>query len=168
MTPKVIPNLDSKIIARFWKRVEIKGPNECWPFKDIVREDGYGRLRVKGKKHYAHRVAFVASGKQFTNGPHVRHVVCANRRCCNPAHLESGTKQDNADDREKDGRTSRGNRHSAIMTETIRRRSKLSLESATEIRELCASGIGHRELSEKFEVAISTISSVVTGRNWKV
>lgn len=79
----------------FWSRIAIGAPDECWPW--IRAKPGqYGRWR----KQPAHRTAY-----ELTHGPItgplqkvVRHR-CDNKACCNPAHLELGSHQDNALDR---------------------------------------------------------------------
>lgn len=35
--------MDEKTIARFWTKVEKRGPNECWEWK-AARVQGYGAL----------------------------------------------------------------------------------------------------------------------------
>ncbi len=164
MAPTGIPRLTEAGKIRFWKKVYVGAKDECWPLRKVTRSDGYGRIRVNGEKHYAHRVAFVAAGNTFEDGPYVRHVVCANRQCCNPRHLASGTKQDNADDRERDGNTSRGPRHSQIMSVLNRARAKLSDQKAREIRaKCCATGLTQREIAAMYGVCQSLVSGIARG-----
>jgi hypothetical protein len=77
----------------FWANVKISAPTECWPWLRYTQK-GYGRTRFGGKSMQAHRVAW-----QLTNGPVPLGLVldhlCRNRGCCNPAHLEPVTNEEN-------------------------------------------------------------------------
>ncbi len=79
----------------FWRRVDRRGPDECWPWK-IATKNGYGRFSLNCVEFYSHRYAYA-----LTYGPppegretHVMHS-CNNKRCCNPAHLSLGTAAEN-------------------------------------------------------------------------
>jgi hypothetical protein len=77
-------------LNRFWKNVDIREVNECWPYKRKAISGGYPLIFwyeddfVQGRA-YTHRVAYEWA---FGNAG-VRHVKhrCDNKRCCNPAHL---------------------------------------------------------------------------------
>lgn len=75
---------------------------DCWPVIKNIGKDGYGILRVNGRKERAHRIMF---SLYFPNvdAPVVRHK-CNNTGCINPAHLREGTPHDNALDRMLSGR----------------------------------------------------------------
>jgi hypothetical protein len=63
---------------------------------------GYGkislyRLGKRTVKERVHRIMYMAVHGPIPNGLVVRHR-CDNKRCCNPYHLEVGTKSENAYD----------------------------------------------------------------------
>ena len=45
--------LSEKDIERFWNKVNIKEPNECWLWKGCIGKDGYGQLWVQGRTMHA-------------------------------------------------------------------------------------------------------------------
>lgn len=92
----------SKVI-RFWRRVDVRGPDECWNFKGSVK-NGYGWYVAKlvGKEYRPHRIAFELTFGQPSK-PFICHH-CDNPSCCNPFHLFPGTYQDNFNDMVSKGR----------------------------------------------------------------
>ena len=86
---------------RFWSRVLISDPNECWVWTGSRRGDSYGQLYIGGKHRATHRVAHYLATLCWP--PVVRHR-CDNRVCCNPHHLEGGTQTDNMRDVVERGR----------------------------------------------------------------
>lgn len=100
---------------RFWRDVDKRGPDECWPWKRSTMRGGYGRFPVTSRNQQrAHRYAY-----ELTHGPIPKDIVichrCDNPPCCNPAHLFAGTHADNVRDRVAKGRSSSGEKHSTIM-----------------------------------------------------
>lgn len=77
---------------KFWLRVRVGEPDECWPWTGGRSSTGYGYLYWYGRKMPAHRIAFF-----LTNGywPEVTDHLCRNRPCCNPGHLEDVTDAEN-------------------------------------------------------------------------
>ena len=78
---------------RFWDKVKKAGPDDCWEWQPSLRKDGYGQFHYEGTMRLAHRMSFL-----FTHGREAEGVVmhlCNNKRCCNPAHLEDGSQQQN-------------------------------------------------------------------------
>jgi hypothetical protein len=111
--------INAKDLARFWAKVDKNGPTiphmsgPCWTWLASKNADGYGKFRLSGQARIAHRVSFLIAGGVFTEAkPHCLHQ-CDNPACCNPAHLFTGSNQDNVADRESKGRNNppRGDVH---------------------------------------------------------
>jgi hypothetical protein len=90
---------------RFWSRVDIRGPDDCWPWKGGRRVRGYGGLVFEGKPRLAHHVSFRLT---YGRWPDYSRHSCDNEPCCNPAHLLEGTHADNMADKVQRGRQARG------------------------------------------------------------
>ena len=77
---------------RFWARVQIGAPDECWEWMGSHTTAGYGNLRVApNKTDYAHRVSYRLTHGEIPNGLDIDHL-CRNRTCVNPGHLEAVTR----------------------------------------------------------------------------
>ena len=99
---------------RFWAKVDKspgQGPEgDCWGWLASTVSGGYGHFRVGGKNVRAHRFSYELHHGPIPEGKIVRHS-CDNPPCPNPDHLLLGTDQDNADDRVRRGRSSKGEEH---------------------------------------------------------
>lgn len=87
---------------RFWEKVDIRGPEECWPWI-AGRRNQYGVFGVRaGHSPDAHTYAYdITKGldRPRRKGEHVDHIchpddgscewaTCRHTLCCNPAHLQ--------------------------------------------------------------------------------
>jgi len=99
--------------ARFWRKVDQRGPDECWPWKGTRLRTGRGQvhLRWEGKKNV--RATAPAVAWVLTHGPIPSGLVpCHNcptgddPNCVNPTHLFLGTQAENVHDSVKKGRFS--------------------------------------------------------------
>lgn len=92
---------------RFWSKVDVRAPHECWEWQAERNHAGYGRLHHDGSKKSAHRLAWALVNGPIPAGLCVCHR-CDNRRCCNPTHLFLGTVADNNRDMMAKGRVRNG------------------------------------------------------------
>lgn len=99
---------DLYTVARFWAKVKVGRPSECWPWQGGDTAKGYGRFRIGPKLVLAHHVAWeLAHGPLPAtpgyHGPVVRHR-CDTPACCNWRHLRHGTQLENVEDMDVKGR----------------------------------------------------------------
>lgn len=148
--------------ARFWKKVDLRGPAECWPWTACVRrkDEGYGAFAINRKHHPASRVAWVLTNGEIPPGLNICHE-CDNPRCCNPAHLFLGTNQQNNDDKVAKKRHAFGSRvGTAKLTEDQAR----AIKDARPSHGRAPRGL-RTALADQFGVSYATIGDV-WGRRW--
>jgi hypothetical protein len=87
---------------RFWRKVDRRLDDECWPWLGGIDPKGYGQFHIStpsGRRTVrAHRIAY-----ELTFGPipndmpldHVRDRGCTLKHCVNPYHLEPVTHAEN-------------------------------------------------------------------------
>lgn len=89
---------------RFWDKVGVGKPDECWPWLGGEHTAGYGGFSAPGIGKRTHRIAVALVADE----PVAAHLVvchsCDNPGCCNPNHLFVGTHQDNRRDCNSKGR----------------------------------------------------------------
>lgn len=156
--------LSHRFQRRFWKRVDIRGEDECWNWTGFAPY-GYGRISIGPRENVfeisVHRVVMVFELRDnLPTHLFALHSCIGNKRCCNPNHLRLGTQTENIADMDRQGRRvpAFGVRNGAA---------KLSPEKVVEIRRLYSSGNWTlKELAAKFGVFFSTIHKVVSGERW--
>jgi hypothetical protein len=147
---------------RFWSYVDIREPNECWPWKGGTFARGYGQFRAGKKKVRANRCAY-----ELVKGPlgelNSLHE-CDNPPCCNPAHLFKGSLSDNSIDRHRKGRAGpfvlrpmRGEENPAA---------KLCVGQVLEIRAMKQAGLPQRKIAQIFSLSQSQVGNIVRGESW--
>jgi hypothetical protein len=68
---------------RFWRLVDVRGRDECWPWLGHVDRDGQGWFR--GSR--ADAIAYQRARGPLPAGARLEHG-CGDRRCMNPEHME--------------------------------------------------------------------------------
>lgn len=148
----------------FWRNVDRRGPNECWPWLRSTQHSGHGQLsrRINGRKHSAraHRIAWELTNGPIPDGQLVCHR-CDNPPCCNPAHLFLGTHDDNMADCKDKGRNV-----SPRLTRSAHPRAVLSEGDVVEIRRQRSDGALLREIAASFGIGTSHVSRICRGLNW--
>lgn len=86
--------LPAPVWERFWKKVDRRGPDECWPWIGALNDSGYGAIWDGTRLVYAHRLSWMLHGGTIPDKFQVDHL-CRNRACVNPAHLDIVTHIDN-------------------------------------------------------------------------
>lgn len=88
----------------FWKSVQVRGVDECWPWTRHKTRDGHGMVSVRCHWTTAHRFAWeLYTGVRPEHSDFIMHT-CDNPPCCNPAHLVLGNHQANMADMVAKGR----------------------------------------------------------------
>lgn len=156
---ELLPLLARKGTAeRFWARVKIGRPDECWPWQGSRKHTGlpYGKFKVASYKTVtASRCAYALGTGQEPGEAAVLHS-CDNPPCCNPGHLYAGTIKDNSKDMVERGRWRTGRK-------VIKR---LKPGEVEEIRELLAAGLTNTAIGKRYGVSRSTIANIRTGASW--
>jgi len=86
-----------RIMAKVVRQPHATLAEPCWVFTGTRTPGGYGRIGVGSKTagtDYTHRVMFRESVGPIPSGYQIDHL-CRVRACCNPAHLEAVTRQEN-------------------------------------------------------------------------
>jgi len=150
-------------IKKFWEKVAIKGPLDCWEWTGARKPKGYGNVRVDKKYLSSHRIAWELSNGNIPSGLIVMHI-CDNPSCCNPSHLVLGTRRTNSFDMINKGRE--GFRKNRAKGEN-NGNSKLRNSDVSKIKSISNSGdISQSELGSMFGVSQTTISRVLLGKTW--
>jgi hypothetical protein len=156
-------------IERFWSYVQ--KTDGCWEWTGPKFQSGYGILTIKRKMHRAHRASVVLHGGEIPNAMVVMHK-CDNPGCVRPEHLTVGTVEENNRDRDRKGRTARGEQSGQrLHPERTARGSrqglaKLTEDKVVELRRRAAGGEKLADLAIEFGVNKSTVSAAVSGQTW--
>jgi len=152
---------------QFWKKVDVRGPEECWPWLGRLNECGNAQWYWRGELRLIHHIAVelcfgVAIPRRTrsigSRGMIVRHS-CDLPHCANPFHLLTGTQLQNVRDMISRGRACRGSRHpKAKLNETIVRRIR---------RRFTNGGVMKRELAEENHIDPSAVSRIISNKIWK-
>ncbi len=173
-----IPKITPEIADRFWSKVDIRGEDECWPWKTALDGDGYGFFHVpiptpeKYLKLQAHRIAFYLEyGVDL--GPLLACHSCDNRPCCNPEHFFVGTTADNQHDAALKGRIPSGDEWARIhagevkpvLCGEINANAILTTAQVLEIRS--RTNEPRKKLAAEFGISWHYVQKLIGRRAWK-
>lgn len=168
---KPLPPLNQKDIERFWKYVDKRGPDECWPWTGAKSERGYGVFEMPTATVRACRVAWYVQNGTDPYPLMIRHQ-CRLKACSNAKHFLLGNHQNNMDDAVRDGSMASGDRNaSRLYPEKLRRgtthgMAKMSDETVALARKLNSEGVSLTAIAAQFGVSLSTVSRAVRGDTW--
>lgn len=141
--------LTQEDINRFWSRINIRGPDECWEWTAGL-SNGYGEITYHKKKFRCHRLSYAINIGPIPKGKLVLHK-CDNKPCCNPNHLYVGSYGDN-------------------ILDVIKRQSpklgKPSMFNLTEVltmKKLHTNGMSPKVIAENYGVSRSYIYQIIRG-----
>jgi len=155
-----VPMYRNNNTKRFWSKVEMGKPDECWEWRAYRNQDGYGKYMLNGRVESAHRIAWQMNWGDIPDGLCVCHR-CDNPACINPAHLYLATHQENMDDMREKGRA-KGHPGEENY------KAKLTTEQVKEIRRSYKGGYGEAiKTAKKYGVSTSTIQRIASGVLWK-
>lgn len=157
-----IPVMTDRDLARFWKKVSVGGPDDCWNWYERgTTINGYGKFFLAGDEFRAHRIAYFIAAGTDPGKLCVCHK-CDNRACCNARHLFAATQSVNLFDCVSKGRFIRVGRKGEANLQV-----KLTDAIVLEIRTRYASEpFGHKRLALEYGVARSLIHRIVKGSAW--
>lgn len=152
------------LAARFWAKVERRGPDECWPWLAATNTPGrYGRISRGGRGgpgFGAHRVSWEIHNGPIPDGLYVCHR-CDNPSCVNPKHLFLGTARENVADMVAKGR---GGNPPAWSGET-HPGAKLTDEQVAAIRSAARGSIA--KLARSLGINRTHAFDIRSGRAWR-
>lgn len=164
-----MPKAEEPISVRFSRKVDRRGPDECWPWTGSIANTGYGQMskrRPDGKWTMvnSHRLSWQVHNGEIPVGLEILHR-CDNRLCCNPAHLFLGTQADNIADMVGKQRHAFGEGSGRV---------KLTQAQVMEIKAALEPYAGGRvrrgvvrDLAERFGVSRAAVCLIGKGKNWR-
>jgi len=152
-----------ELSARFWHKVRIGGPDECWPWTGHQNPKGYGVIGYRGKLFVAHRVAWMLTFGDVPVGMSICHH-CDNPPCCNPSHLWAGTHAENMRDMMVKGR----NHSPGLSPNTPFRETRFRWPLVRTMRAIYATGkVSTALLGRVVGIGQSAAYNIVHNRTWR-
>jgi hypothetical protein len=159
-------------VERFWSKVDVREPDECWEWKAGRDRDGYGLFQLKRRQIRAHRFAWELANGSLLGQLHALHS-CDNPSCCNPTHLFPGTNTENTADMVAKGRNAKGANHGRYTKpERSARGSQSPLAKLNEwqvigIMAQWLQGTQQKQIAERYGLFPLTVGLIVRGKTWR-
>lgn len=163
---KILPYLEGKIgelrIMRFWSKVDMRGPDECWQWQASINASGYGRFKIASYNMVtASRMALICTKREEPAGLHVLHH-CDNPACCNPHHLYFGTIAQNNADKVNRGRAKTGDQSGANNGAA-----KLTEDQFALVIQRLKDGWNNKQIAADLPITHSMVSCIRVGKMWR-
>ena len=150
-----------RVIERYRGLVDVRGPQDCWPWKASINTSGYGRFKINPYEVVAaSRLTLVMATKQEHMDLLALHS-CDNPCCCNPRHLRWGTVADNVADMLERNRH-RSGKQDGLSNGACKLRPGDLETIITRFRR----GLNNKQISADLPVDHALISRIRTGRSW--
>jgi hypothetical protein len=143
--------------ARFWKKVVIRGKDDCWNWRGRGKNypTHWDGKKGMGANRYSLQLKLGRSLKTEEFACH----TCDNKRCVNPSHLFVGSSLDNSKDMVGKGRKESGEDVYGA---------KLTASDVLKLRIKYAKGnISIRDLAAETKVSEANLNHVLRGKTWK-
>lgn len=154
-------DFDGPTKKRFLSKLDVKGEDECWPWKSGIFNTGYGAFWIRGNNVPAPRAAYQLFVGTLDPDKYVCHH-CDNPLCCNPKHLFLATHEENMQDMKNKGRDYK--RHGETHPDA-----KLRAQDVRAMRKEFAQLVRafKRQKAAQFGMTVRGIQSVLDRTNWK-
>ncbi len=146
--------------CRFWHKVDMRGPTECWLWLGTKPAFGHGQFVCQGSVVYAHRFAWEQYYGRIPDDDNVCILhKCDVPACVNPAHLFMGTREDNVADMRRKGRGAKP----PILRGAANPNAKIDDNI---VREIKASPVTPREIAARFGITRRAYYKIRSGETW--
>lgn len=147
---------------RFWSKVDMKGPDECWDWQASLNHHDYGRFKMERYMTlHANRVAWALHNRRDPGELMVLHS-CDRPQCCNPFHLRLGTPADNIQDM-----IERGRRNYPDQAGSANGAAKIDEQTLAVIVQRLKDGWNNKQIAADLPVGHSLVSRIRVGISWR-
>lgn len=145
-------------MKRFWDKVDVCGPDQCWLWKASKTGGRYGAFSLeRGKKIVnAHKFSWELAYGEVPESMVVRHT-CDVPACVNPRHLCIGSKKDNSRDMVNRKRSAYGEKNG---------RTNLKIFDIKLISHWLSRGFKRQHIAEAFDICVKTVSNASGSKHW--
>jgi hypothetical protein len=168
-----LPFIAKQDKERFWARVQVGKPNECWNWQAGKNPNNYGLISLgmgirscRSHSFLAHRVAYYLSTGVDPDTLCVLHK-CDNPPCCNPRHLFLGTRADNCQDMYTKGRNFIHPNSRDQEQRPKRKYPKYTADTVRKVRHMYNEGLSSIRISKLLNMAPTTVFNMVHRITWK-
>lgn len=169
---KPMPQLSAAQIERFWSYVDKRGPDECWPWRRMVKGGRYGRFSVQNFAEGwiaglgTHRLSYFLNHGVDPLQNFVLHK-CDFPPCCNPSHLFLGDAKINRIDCRNKGRITTPSGPDSPWFGKPSYNTKITPDIVRLIRQKHAEGMGFRPIARLIGTKTRrAIKDIVNGKIW--